>query len=194
MRKIITKTGVQVVLIGVLSLVGASFFLQRKCVPQFIPGGGQTRLILPNYWTQIFGSAILLERQSGGRAKLFYGWFESPLLLLPGQKVSTVICVYQFDIENDVIVFDLGARRGRYAPARGDEDLRWLVLRSEFPFRRASPDELRYALKAVGEMSEGDYRRASVPAWDLGWFRRYVPRQDIATLVKEKLQEKGRLQ
>ncbi len=183
----------KILLIGIVLLfVGASLFLQKKIVAQDILGGKQAQLILPGYWSQLFGSTVLLEQENGGGANLLYDLFETPLMLLSGREPSTVICVYMFDIKYEVIVFDLGARPGRYAPVRGEEDLRWIVQGSEIPFRRASLDELRYVLKTVRKMSESDYKRASVPTVDLGWFRWYAPPERIATLMKEKLQEDGR--
>ena len=179
---------VALVLIGIFLLVAAaSLVLQKRSVAQDIPGGERARLILPSYWSHLFGSTILLEREKGGSAKIRYDLFEQPLILLPGREPSTVICIYVLDIKNEIIVFDLGARPGLYEPVQGEEYLKFIVRGSELPFRRASVEELHYVGNIVREMKDAEYKRAAVPTLDLGGLRLYAPRQRVIEIVEEKL-------
>jgi hypothetical protein len=116
-----------------LGIVG-SLILQKRTVAQNIPGGGRARLIFPIYWTQAYGSTVLLEGETGRRAELFYGLFEMPRMLLPGQRPSTVICIYMFDVRYAVFVFDMKGQWYPHAPVRGEEgfDIRSRARRSRF--------------------------------------------------------------
>lgn len=177
----------------ILGVVG-SLILQRRTVAQDIPGGGRARLIFPIYWTQAFGSTVILEGETGRRAELFYGLFETPLMLLPGQRPATAICIYMFDIKDAVFVFDLKGRWSPHPPARGEEDFDFMVPNSALPFRKADPEELRYALAAVRAMSESAYESASASTLDLGWYRWYADRQAIEKTIEDKLQEESKPQ
>ncbi len=110
-------------------------------------------------------------------------------MLLPGKQPSTVVCIYIFDIKDEAIVFDLGARRGRYAPIRGEEDLTWIVQDSEFPFRRADVGELRYIRSIVRDMPEREYKRAVVSSIGVGWFKLYTPRRRTQEILDQMLQD-----
>lgn len=185
-----TPLGSRLLLVGLaLLVIGAIVSLQRTSVAQDAPGGERVRLTLPSYWSRLFGSTALLERERGGGAKLLYDLFETPLILLPGKQPSTVICIYIFDIKNEAIVFDLGAQRGHYSPIHGEEDLRWIIQGSELPFRRATLGELRYIRDVVREMPEREYKRAVVSSVGLGSLKLYTPRRRTKKILDQMLQD-----
>jgi hypothetical protein len=185
-----TSLSSRLFLVGLLlSAIVVMVSLQRTSVAQDAPGGERARLTLPSYWSRLFGSTAILERERGGRAKLLYDLFETPLMLLPGKQPSTVICIYMFDIKNEAIVFDLGAPKGRYAPIHGEEDLRWIVQGSELPFQRVSLGELQYVRKLVHDMPEREYKRAVVSSIDLGLIKLCAPRWRTQEILDQMVQD-----
>lgn len=175
---------------GFLILVVVDFLiLQKRTLAQTIPGGGRAHLIVPSAWTRVFGSTVVLTGENGKRAGLFYGLNEAPLMLLPGLKPATVICIYTFNVADEVFVFDLNGRWYPHAPAHGEEYFGLMVPDTQIPFRKADPEELRYALATVRAMPQSTYERVSVPALDLGWLRWYADRQEVEELIGDALRE-----
>jgi hypothetical protein len=172
----------------------ASVALQKRTAAQALPGGVRAHLRVPNSLTRVFGSTVVLEGEEGKRAGLFYGLNEAPLMLLAGSKSATVICIYRFNILDEVFVFDLNGRWYAHPPSRGEEYFDLMVPDTTIPFRKAGPDELRYALMTVRAMSESTYESVSVPTLDLGWYQWYAGRQDIEELIENKLQEESELE
>jgi hypothetical protein len=170
-----------------LVTVSAYWTLQKRVVAQDLPGGGRARLMVPSSWTRVFGSTVVLVGENGKRAALFYGLNEAPLMLLPGLRPATVICIYTFNIADEVFVFDLNGRWYAHAPAHGEELFDLMVPDTQIPFRKADPEELRYALATVRGMPQSTYERVSVPTWDFGWLRWYLDRQEVEDILEEAL-------
>lgn len=114
-------------------------------------------------------------------------------MLLPGLRPATVICVYTFNVADEVFVFDLNGRWYAHPPARGEEYFGLMVPDTQIPFRKADPEELRYALATVQGMPQSTYERVSVPTLDLGWYRSYADRQGIEEILDEALREQEHL-
>ncbi len=114
-------------------------------------------------------------------------------MLLPGLRPATVICVYTFNVADEVFVFDLNGRWYAHAPAHGEEHFDLMVPDTQIPFRKADPEELRYALATVQGMPQSTYERVSVPTLDLGWYRSYADRQGIEEILDEALREQEHL-
>jgi hypothetical protein len=172
----------------ILGAVG-SLGLQKRIVAQEIPGEGRAHLRVPSPWARVFGSTVVLEGENGKRAGLFYGLNEAPLMLLPGLKPATVLCIYTFNVSDEVLVFDLNGRWHPHAPAHGEEYFDLMVPDTQIPFRKADLEELRYALATVRAMSESTYESVSVPTWDFGWLRWYADRKEIEEIVEDVLRE-----
>lgn len=178
--------GARAVLVAsVVLMAGACVSLQKRSVVQKA-GDTEVRLSLPVFSLPFPAYNALLEEGSRS-SRLLYTLFEQPMLLLPGPDPSTVLCVYNFDISHEVIAFDLDGLHGGSAEPEKGSKLGFIVSDSQIPFRHATVDEIRHALRRVERMTQEDFERASVPALDLGIYRAYVVKRYLVEYLEESL-------
>lgn len=173
------KMKIMVFFLGIIfiALVLCPFVLRKRQITISLAGSdSEAALYFPNLWASVFGSHCHLSAKEppySGHAGLLYAFFEAPILMA-SLSHGTIICLYDFDVSTEVIVFELQTDTESVRPLTGS--LSHIVQNTSWGVRQGTDMEVSELVDRIKIMSDKEYRQASVPSIDLGFLRVYRDR------------------
>jgi hypothetical protein len=163
----------------VFGLLCAGAFLARKRAIDVRMGNRTVTLRLPALGYLMSRGCML--RESSGRhnreiASLLHAFWENPALILPGREPSSVLVLYQYDIQWLLIAFELTT------PSRGGRfgfPLDQVVLQHQVEVRPGTTLEAEHVAAWLRHASDVELRQYSIPSADFGFVRFYGTRADL---------------
>lgn len=133
-----------------------------------------------------------LYRVSGNNnievSRILLTTFDRPLLLLLSESKNKLYCLYDFDIEIELIVFDIDSKRTNEIP----KNLERIVKSSEWNVRRATRTEVYQIKSYITNIKAKELRERSNPTLDIGFFKYYLSRNRLINLIDSELRMQDR--
>jgi hypothetical protein len=115
---------------------------------------------------------------------ILYSSFDRPLLFFPDKISGAIIIVYFFDIEDHVFALEMDDRIANSNLNDMHHSIKRIVRSSNgFKVRYLTETELENVTRGMISMSEKDYKRLSVPAIDLGFYKFYMPKNKVLEML-----------
>jgi hypothetical protein len=126
-------------------------------------------------------------------AEILFKTFDRPLFFLFLKNMDALIVIYWFDIEDLVFVIESGNVSEKGTDRILDNKLDMIVdIKDNLTVRRANNQEVNYLISEIEKMPQEKYEQLSIPHFDIGIYKRYLSKQRILNILKEKSDERDK--
>jgi hypothetical protein len=132
-------------------------------------------------------SVSITSNDVTSQVNFYTGMFYRPLFFFYSEEKEAVFVIYSADLQVEYLAIRIHGESGISFP---DNHSPWWIVSIDqsLSIKEMTKAELNGMLSMLEDMPEGDIRKFSVPTFDIGFYKYYMPKQSIIEIIAKKLE------